>query len=166
MTLPAGSARTPPAPVLDAAQPDPPGPGRAGFVATLAVLAVVGGELGLLGAFLALSAPRVLGVAVPLGPLVGVVGNLLVGRWVIRSTGLRAAVLAPALGWLAAVLPMSASRPEGDLVITNDPKGMAFILLGALAWAVVPALVRPAALKPAPPAADEDSSGSLDTRRS
>lgn len=109
-------------------------PSRRARVATLAVLVVVGVELALIGGFLTLSEPHLLGIPLPLGPAVGLLGNAAAGLWVVRLMG-RMAVAAPALGWIVTVLPLSATRPEGDLIITNDVRGLAFLLLGSLAWA-------------------------------
>jgi Family of unknown function (DUF6113) len=113
--------------------------GRRSRRATYAVLVAIGVELGLIGAFLSLQVLHVLGVAVPVGPVVGVGANLGTGLWAVRLTGNRTAVVAPAVGWLAVVLLLSSSRSEGDLVITNSGRGVAFLLLGVLAWAVAAA---------------------------
>lgn len=118
-------------------------------VGTLAVLVVVGAELAFCGAFLVPSVPHVLGIAVPLGPAVGLLGNLAAGLWVVRVTGSKLAVGAPALGWLLCVVPLGARRPEGDLVLTNGGNALAFLLLGALAWVVAAMAGR--AASPGPP---------------
>lgn len=104
--------------------------------ATYALLVFIGIELGLIGSFLSLQVLHLAGVAVPVGPVVAVVANLATGVWAVRITRNRAAAAAPGLGWLATVLLLSTSRGEGDLVITNSGKGVAFLLLGALAWAL------------------------------
>lgn len=143
MSVPPGDERTTQPSVTAApSEPDHRPRSRAVVVATALVLVVIGLELGYLGGFLTLSAPRVLGVSIPVGPLVGLLGNLAVGRWVVQATGVRATVVALAVGWLVAVVPLSTTRAEGDLVITNDGKGLAFLLLGALAWLVASLLVR------------------------
>lgn len=101
---------------------------------TYAVLVAIGVELGVIGSFLALEVLHPFGVGVPVGPVVAVVAHLVTGVWAARITGNRGAVLAPALGWLTTVLLLSSTRSEGDLVITNSGRGVAFLLLGGLAW--------------------------------
>lgn len=103
---------------------------RAAYV----VLGFVGVELGLIGAFLSLQSLHLAGLTVPVGPVLAVTANLLAGLWAVRITGNRSAAAAPALGWLLSVLLLSSSRGEGDVVITNSGEGVAFLLLGALAW--------------------------------
>jgi hypothetical protein len=113
------------------------------------VLVVVGAELGLLGGFLTPSAPRLLGVAVPLGPVLALVGNLAVGLWVVRATGSQGAVAAPAAAWLVVALALGVQRAEGDLVLPGSAvggaKSYAFLLFGSLAWAIAAITGRPAA---------------------
>lgn len=113
----------------------PTSAGRLSRVATFLVLIAVGVELALFGGFLTPAAPRVLGIPIPIGPLIGLVGNFVVGLWAVRATGGRAAIGALTIGWLVCVIPLGTTRPAGDLVITNDVKGLAFLLLGSLAWA-------------------------------
>lgn len=113
----------------------PPSAGRVSRVATFLVLVVIGAELALFGGFLALAAPRLHGIPIPIGPLIGLVGNFAVGLWAVRLTGGRAAIGALTIGWVVCVIPLGTTRPAGDLVITNDVKGLAFLLLGSLAWA-------------------------------
>lgn len=114
---------------------DAPGPPSSrSRLGTLAVLVVIGVELALLGGFLTLSEPHLLGLPLPIGPAVGLLANGAFGLWTVRRVG-RTAVAAPAFGWIVTVLFLSSTRPEGDLIITNDVKGLAFLLLGSLAWA-------------------------------
>ena len=144
MSLPAGDERSaadaPPAP-----PPEPPARPGLRFAVTLAVLLVVGVELSLLGGFLALTAPAVLGVTLPLGPLIGPAANVAAGVWAVRATGSRLALAALAAGWVVTALVLGMQRPEGDLVLPGSDVGggrsYAFLLLGSLAWAV-PAIVR------------------------
>lgn len=116
-------------------QPPAP-PGRAALIAAIAVTALVGYELGLLGGFLALSSPELLGVPIPVGILIAVIGNVALGIWVVRVTRIRLALAAPVIGWVLAAFPLSVSRREGDLVLTADHRASAFLLLGAAAWVV------------------------------
>lgn len=99
------------------------------------MLVLIGIQLGLIGAFLSVQVLHVGDVGLPIGPLVAVAANLFFGLWAAGITGNRSAGVAPAVGWLGTVLLLSTSRPEGDLVITNSGRGVAFLLLGALAWA-------------------------------
>ena len=111
------------------------GRARHSVALTLLVLVVVGSELALIGAFLVPSEPRVVGVPLPLGPIVALVGNLVAGVWGARLTGTLLGTVAAAVGWFAVVLPLSAFRPEGDLVLATGGNALMFLLLGALAWA-------------------------------
>lgn len=110
--------------------------------ATYLVLGFIGVELGLIGAFLALQVLHLFGVAVPVGPVVAVVANVTTGLWAVRLTGNRSAAAAPAVGWLISVLLLSSSRSEGDIVITNSGRCVAFLLLGAAAWVVAAVIGR------------------------
>jgi hypothetical protein len=74
-------------------------------------------------------------LGVPVGPVVGVLGNLGVGWFGAYGLGNRAGALAPALGWLLAVVPLAIRRREGDLVLTAGTRYVAFLLLGVLAAA-------------------------------
>jgi hypothetical protein len=42
----------------------------------------------------------------------------------------------PALTWLTTSMLLAGKRPEGDLIITGQPKGIAFLLLGTVSAAV------------------------------
>jgi hypothetical protein len=105
-----------------------------GYV-SLAVIGLLSGVLAVIGGFLSPAAPRVLGIPVPLGVLVAVVGNLAVGFLGARGTGSRAAPVISALVWVGVSLFLGSSRPEGDLVVTGSGKGVAFLLLGTAAAA-------------------------------
>ncbi|MFI7384323.1 DUF6113 family protein [Streptomyces sp. NPDC049813] len=89
-----------------------------------------------------------------LGALVGVAGALLQGGWFpgglllallaaaglfhggARLTGARSGALAPAAGWLVAVILLTTSRPEGDFVF-GAGVGSYLFLLGGMAVAVM-----------------------------
>lgn len=109
--------------------------------ATYAALSVLGAVLGVLGAFLSPSAPRVLGVPVPVGAVVALVGNLIAGTRAVRATGGRGGAIAVALGWVVPSVALGITRPEGDLVVTGSVGGVAFLLCGALGAAI--AIARP-----------------------
>jgi hypothetical protein len=57
-----------------------------------------------------------------------------------EMTGSRLGAIAFGVGWMVAVLPLGAKRPEGDLIVTGDTKGYAFLLAGLLAAVGVVAL--------------------------
>ncbi|MFF3907558.1 DUF6113 family protein [Streptomyces sp. NPDC001848] len=89
-----------------------------------------------------------------LGAVVGVAGALVQGAWFpgglllalagaaglflggARATGARAGALAPAVGWMVAVLLLTASRPEGDFLF-GAGVGSYLFLLGGMAVAVM-----------------------------
>ncbi len=98
-------------------------------------LVALGAVLGTVGAFLNDVAPRVLGVGVPVGTVLAVVGNLGAGLLGSRGTGSRLGGGLPALGWFTVVGLLGTLRAEGDLVVTGDGRGVTFIVAGALAAA-------------------------------
>ncbi|MGW2557752.1 DUF6113 family protein [Streptomyces sp. NPDC001514] len=94
-----------------------------------------------------------LGLAV-LGFLVGTAGSLVQAAWFpaglllallgvaglfyggLRATGTQLGVVAPAAGWIAAVLLLSAGRPEGDGLFAGGIGEIVF-LLGGMVVAVI-----------------------------
>jgi hypothetical protein len=109
--------------------------GRAVFVASLAAVGLLAAVLAVIGAFLSPSMPRPLGIPVPIGVLVAVVGNLGLGMLGSRWTSSRTAPVLSALIWVVIALLLGSSRPEGDLVVTGSGRGVAFLLLGTAAAA-------------------------------
>lgn len=105
---------------------------RAVAIATVVVSAVVGGLLAMLGAFFVplrsgwLSLGDALAL-VTIGPYVFLVGRAL------RSP---LAGVPPALGWLFTTMSFASLRPEGDLIVTGEATGLAFLLLGTVSAAV------------------------------
>jgi hypothetical protein len=79
---------------------------------------------------------RIGGFPVPLSIPVAVAVNLLLVTSAHRLTGSRLAAVLPAVVWLAVVLPASQQRPEGDLLVLGDWRGLVFLLFGVLAAAV------------------------------
>ena len=79
---------------------------------------------------------RIGGFAVPVSIPVAVAVNLLLVTWTHRLTGSRLAAVLPAVVWLVVVLPASQRRPEGDLLILGNTRGLVFLLCGVLAAAV------------------------------
>jgi hypothetical protein len=112
--------------------------------ATFAVLTLLGAVLGVVGAFLSPAMPRVLGVPVPLGAVVALLGNAVLGVAAGRascgrgSCG-RGGAGALALGWGVSAVGLGLVRPEGDLVVTNSAGGIAFLLSGVVGAAARPA---------------------------
>ncbi|MDQ1713910.1 MAG: hypothetical protein QOE45_3360 [Frankiaceae bacterium] len=105
---------------------------RAIAVSIAVVGLVVGALLALVGAFFI---PATIGwfswgdaaAALTIGPYVYFVGRS------FRST---AAGILPALGWLVTTMYFASLRPEGDLIVTGEAHGLAFLLLGTVSAAV------------------------------
>ena len=143
-------------------------PGRGFLVASYGMLLVGGVVLGILGAFLlpysvssgtstttpgsAVGAAHLMaasGDGKGLGQLlsVGIAVALIVnpalsiaGLW---TAGTRLAAFTPLAGWLVAVLPLSGSTGDGDLVMPSGLRSVAFLVLGVLAFTAVGVLGRP-----------------------
>lgn len=99
--------------------------------ATYLVLVGLGAVLGCIGAFLV---PLHLGRhVVPLSVALAGVGNFAAGRYGAAATASRGGAAMPALGWLGVVSVLGSARPEGDVVVTGDAVGLAFLAVGALA---------------------------------
>ena len=84
-------------------------------------------------------------IRVPVSVVLALVMHPLL-TWLIREvTGRRAAVFLPFAVWLAVVLPLSAARAEGDVIITgNNWVSIALLLGGAVAFAVSIGVLSPA----------------------
>lgn len=108
------------------------GGGRTVLAAAVHVaLLVLGFAVGVLGSFV----HAVSLVWAPVGLLWAYVltaALLAVGRLV---TGARSGAAAVAAGWVAALLLLSAPRPEGDLVVTGSLVGYAWLLGGLVVCA-------------------------------
>jgi hypothetical protein len=103
------------------------------LAATGVALLVLGAVLGVLGAFLNDVVPRVLGIGLPVGPILAAVGNLTAGLLGTLGTGSRLGGALPGLGWFAVVAVLGSLRAEGDLIVPGDGRGVTFIVVGALA---------------------------------
>ncbi|HVF18817.1 MAG TPA: DUF6113 family protein [Mycobacteriales bacterium] len=99
----------------------------------LALLAYVSFLLAVFGAFLVPSTP-VPGVSA--GVLLAVVGNYVLGVAGRRAVDATVGAVLPALVWLVSALTLASGRREGDVVLTSSGGSMAFLLLGAMAYAV------------------------------
>jgi hypothetical protein len=124
----------------DGPPPNPPPPSPLPLLGAVVLLFVLGLVLGIFGAFLIPAGPRIGSVLLSVGVLVAVVGNIVAGVLGTEMTGNRLGAIVPGIGWVVAVLPLGAKRPEGDLVVTGDTKGYAFLLAGLLAAVGVVAL--------------------------
>ena len=130
-------------PAPDHEHPPEPVPGRSLVlaVAAYALVLVLAAELAVWGAFLVFV--RAYGHAVPVGIAVAAVGNVVLGTAGGRVLGSRWGQVGPGVVWLLIALQLGSSRPEGDLIITNSTRGLAFLLVGAVASVAV--LLRPLA---------------------
>jgi hypothetical protein len=109
------------------AQPlKPPSAGRAFLYVGLFVLGLVVGSAGAL----------VQGGWFPGGLLLALAGEAGLCLGGGRATGSRGGALAPAAGWLIAVILLTASRPEGDFLF-GAGGGSYLFLLGGMAVAVI-----------------------------
>ena len=95
-----------------------------------------------------------------LGVAVGMAGTLLQGAWFpgglllslggaaglflggAQATGTRGGAVAPAVGWMVAVVLLTASRPEGDFLF-GAGVGSYLFLLGGMGVAVICATLAP-----------------------
>lgn len=112
------------------------------LLACYVALTVLGGALGVWGAFLV--PLRLVGGLEGLAVVVAVVGNLGAGLLGGLGTRTRLGAALPGLAWLVVAVLAGTGRQEGDVVVPgsvpHDPAvgkvGMAFLLLGAIAAAV------------------------------
>jgi hypothetical protein len=84
-----------------------------------------------------------IGQILSLGLLFALIANpalSLAGLW---TAGTRLAAFTPLAGWLLVVLPMAAGTSEGDLILPNGLRSIAYLLVGALAFTAVATLIRP-----------------------
>jgi hypothetical protein len=114
-----------------------PRPDRLLLGLTTAALAVVAVFLAVLGAFLSPSEPRVWHVPIPIGVLIAVVGNLIVGVGGAWGTRSRAAPAVTGFVWLVVAFILGTNRSEGDIVVSGQGwLGVSYLFLGAIAAAV------------------------------
>ena len=110
---------------------------RAARYALVVVLAL---ELAVWESFLV--AARPFGVPFPLAALLAVVGNVALGVAGARVLGNRAGAVVPGVVWLAVALTLGSGTAEGDRVVPDSLRGVAFLLLGTLAAAGVVGVLR------------------------
>ncbi|GAA3106102.1 hypothetical protein GCM10017600_51490 [Streptosporangium carneum] len=102
---------------------------RAVTGAAYAVLVILGLVMGVLGAFhhsWYLS-------PIPISAIGCVLLLFAVCHGAGRAMGGKLAALAPAAGWLVMTMVWLAGRPEGDVVIANDPSGYVYLYGGVVA---------------------------------
>ncbi|MFD4629626.1 DUF6113 family protein [Streptomyces sp. NPDC058284] len=104
-------------------------PLRPGRLAAYVGLFVLGAVVGVAGAL-------VQGGSFPAGLLLALVGAAGLFYGGSRATGTRAGAVAPAAGWLAAVMLLTATRPEGDFLFGAGLASYGY-LLGGMAVAVM-----------------------------
>lgn len=112
---------------------------RFGLVVVLAI------ELAVWEAFLVPARP--FGWPLPVAAALAVVGNLALGTAGARSLGSRWGAAIPGIVWLVVALTFGSGRSEGDRIVPDTVRGLAFLLLGTLAAAGVAGA---AGAKPAP----------------
>lgn len=88
---------------------------------------------------------RVGSIPVPLSIAVAVLANAGLPVLAYRVSGSRVAAVLPVAAWLAVVVLAAVPRPEGDVIVTSTLRGVAFLVLGAVAgaYAVGRLLARP-----------------------
>ncbi|MYT75991.1 MULTISPECIES: DUF6113 family protein [unclassified Streptomyces] len=106
---------------------------RIGRIAALVGLLVLGALVGVAGALAQ-------GGWFPGGLLLALLGAAGVFHGGARLTGGRAGAVAPAAGWLVAVMLLTTSRPEGDFLF-GAGLGSYLFLLGGMAVAVICATI-------------------------
>jgi hypothetical protein len=122
--------------------PGAPSESRVLLIGALIGVGLLAAVLAVIGAFLSPWMPHLIGVPIPVGVLVAVVGNAGLGVLGARWTGSRIAPVLSALVWVVIALVLGSSRPEGDLIVTGYSRhvpgswgGTAFLLLGTAAAA-------------------------------
>jgi hypothetical protein len=128
---------------------------------TTFVLAVVAVLLALVGAFLTPDKPHVWVIPVPVGVLIAVLGNLILGIGGAWGTQTRFAPAVTGFVWLVVAFILGSNGPGGDEIVSGRGwLGVAYLFLGAIAAAVAIG-VGPNGLQRRPPA----SSLGADLRR-
>ncbi len=98
------------------------------------MLTVLGAVMAIIGGFQVPTMPHVLGIGVPVGILIAVVGNLVVGVGGAIGTGSRLGALGPALGWLIMTLfVLGQTQSSGSLIVPGTGDGQAFLFAGVAA---------------------------------
>lgn len=109
------------------------GHGTLARILTVALVILAAVELAVLECFLL--PLRIGSVPVPLSIPVAVLVNAGLPALAYRLTGSRAVAAMPVIAWTALVIVASVPRPEGDVIVTGTWRGIAFLILGAVAGA-------------------------------
>ncbi|ANW18316.1 DUF6113 family protein [Streptomyces clavuligerus] len=112
----------------------PPRPGR---IAAYAALAVLGAAVGVAGALLQ-------SAWFPGGLALALLGTAGLFHGAARALRTQLAVVAPALGWLTAVILLSVGRPEGDGVLAAGTGSLLFLVGGMVLAVMCATMARPA----------------------
>lgn len=103
---------------------------------TTFTLGVAAALLALIGAFLSPDKPDVLGIPVPIGVVVAVAGNLVLGIGGAWGTQTRLAPAVTGMVWGVVAFVLGTTRPEGDLIVPGTGwVGVAYLFLGLIAAA-------------------------------
>jgi hypothetical protein len=108
---------------------------RVAVVATYLLVLALSVELAVWESFLVGARP--FGVAFPISAVLAVVGNVILGRAGARVLRRRAGAVGPGIVWLAVALTIGSSRPEGDTIVPDTLRGLAFLLAGTVSAALV-----------------------------
>jgi hypothetical protein len=112
-------------------------PDRILFGVSIVALLVVAVLLALVGAFYSPYDAHLLGIAVPVGVLIAIFGNLALGVGSAWGTGSRIGPAVTGTAWFVVAFVLGNKRPEGDLVVPGSGwHGIAFLFLGVAAAAV------------------------------
>lgn len=109
------------------------GRGTVTRIFTGALITVAAVELAVLECFLL--PLRIGSVPVPLSIPMAVLVNVGLPALAYRLTSSRAVAATPVIVWIAVVIIASVPRPEGDVIVTGTWRGIAFLILGAVAGA-------------------------------
>src|SRR3954451_9051744 len=90
------------------------------LIATIVVLCMLSAVLGVIGSFLSLSMAHVVGIPVPVGVLIAVVGNLALGWLGAQGAGSQLVPVCTALVWVVVAIVFSLQGPGGDGIITTN----------------------------------------------
>lgn len=87
-----------------------------------------------------LTAARPLGASVPVAAGLAAAGNLVLGVSGARLLGRPLGAALPGLLWLAVALTLGSGTAAGDVIVPDNGRGVAFLLVGAAAAASAVAL--------------------------
>lgn len=112
---------------------------RAGRFLAYGLVLVLAIEVALWGAFLV--PLRGFGVALPLAPVLAVVGNIALGTAGARVLRAPSGAALPGLIWFGIAVTLGSRTAEGDQVVPGTGTGVAFLVAGSIAAIAVIGLV-------------------------